>query len=428
MPVDPSNAILAVSRRTPFIAVAAVFLVVGLSLTAYRTWRQYSAPADTFDWQTRGHSDFHNGSYFPSLAFREGVNPYSSAVKEHYPLARSAPIYSPVVFVWHVPFTWVDVETGDVLFFIYNAALLGLLAWMGIAMSGSRMLWGLWLLLFGLLVFSRPGNVTLFTGYFTAELVIGTIIALHFAANRPWLSGVGMLIASGKPTYILPLIILMLCRRNFRAVAIGLMLCTIGGLLGLAWLASFASWSEVVQGINEGRLALHDDPTEDPVNTWTRIDLVGVIAKLTAWKPGDVVYLGSMLLLLALPGWMLWRLSPIESNRGATGLSALIVCLTILIGIYHHAYDCLLVVVPWIGLTFFQSIDRCKLSASARWAIAMLLAVPAVNYGSTRSFGRLMELEEDGALWAVLTSLNGVCLVLALGIALFSAYRFSKVH
>ena len=403
-------------------------VIAGVAATGYRTYRQYSMPSvDGFDWTNRGHSDFHNGAYFTSLAFRDGVNPYSTAAVDRYLLTRSSPIYSPVVFVWHMPFTFLSLHAADIAFFASNTAMLGLLAWMGISMSHQRFGWALWFLLFAILVFSRPGHITLFTGYFTAELVIGTIVALHFGATRPFVSSCGILLASGKPTYILPLVVLMVCRRNYRAVVGGLALSTVGALIGLGWLASFSSPMEVVAGINEGHVALHDDPTEDPINTWTRLDTVGTMSKVMGWKPSDPIYLLSMLVMLAIPGWLIFKASLNERNQGATGLTALISCLTILVSIYHHSYDSLVIVVPWIGLTFFKSIDPVEMPEWARRALAVLLAIPLANYFSTRIFQDKTGLSSQGWVWEVLTSANGCCLLLALVITLWCAWRHASI-
>ncbi len=425
---SPENSRLAWLNHPRIVTLLFLVLITGVAATGYRTYRQYSMPSGEFDWMNRGHSDFHNGAYFPSLAFREGVNPYSSAAVDRYLLTRSSPIYSPVVFIWHLPFSYMGLYEADIAFFVFNTAMIGLLAWMGIRMSGHRVRWGIWLMLSAILVYSRPGHVTLFTGYFTAELVIGTVIALHFASTRPFASGCGMLLASGKPTYILPLIVLMVCRRNYRAVIAGLVLCTIGGLVGLGWLVSFASPAEVVAGINEGRMALHDDPTEDPINTWTRLDSVGTISKVVGWKPNDGGYLSSMMFMLAIPGWVIFKVAANERNRGATGLTAMIVCLTILVSIYHHSYDSLLIAVPWIGLTFFRSIDQHELPDWARTVTAVLLAVPLANYLSTRVFQQKMGLDPQGPVWEILTSANGVCLLLALVVLVWNAWRLPKVN
>jgi hypothetical protein len=343
-------------------------------------------------------------------------------------MSRSAPPYSPTVFMLYAPLSYLSLERADVAYFSINALLIGLIACFGFTMSYQRFAWIPWLWVFGLLLLSRPGHITLVTGYFTAQLVIGSLIAIHFAKSRPVLSGLGMLLASGKPTYILPLTILMLCRKNFRAVAIGLVFCVLGAAIGLGWLASHSSFSQVVEGIKEGQSALHEDPTEDPVNTWTRLDTAGVVSKLMALKPDNKIYLATMLLLLVVPGIAVWRNTDSESNPGATGLTGMIACVAILITIYHHSYDCLLIAVPWIALTFFGKRVCPELTSFQRWTVSVLLGITAINYASTLRFREVLDLENQPVVWNVITSTNGVCLLVALVILIVAAFEPSQTE
>ncbi len=406
------------------IIVFLLLLIGGLiAATAYRTYSNYSVPKQgEFDWENRGLSDFHNGSYFAPMAFRDGVSPYSSEVVEKYPMAREAPTFSPSVFILHLPFTFFALHTADVLFFAYNTFLLALLAWLSIKMSRQKFQWIPVLSIFGLLLVSRPGHITLFTGYFTLELVIGCLLAFHYAKSKPVVSGLGMLLASAKPTYVLPLIFLMLCRRNFKAVALGILFCTIAGLAGLGWLASHTSVAELIDGIRNSQEAFHADESELPVNTWTRVDLVGMVAKVAKWAPENKFYLASMFVLMLIPGWAMFKHSKHETNSGASGLTAFIGLVTILITIYHHSYDCLLVVVPWVAVTFYAQTNLVELGKRSRWAIAFLAAVPAGNYLSTHSAMNVLKLDPQGTVWLLITLINGVCLFLVLVILISAAF------
>lgn len=405
------------------IIIALSFLLLAVGLTGLRTYKKYSDPSLPFDFTNSGMSDFHNGAYLPSLAFRDRVNPYSLEVCEKYNMARSAPPYSPIVFMIHLPLTCLSLQQADVVYFFINVMLIGLIALMALTMSKSEFRWAPWLWIFGLLMFSRPGHITVFTGYFTAQLVIGTLVALHFSKSRPFISGVGMLLASGKPTYIIPLTILMICRRDFRAVVIGLMFCVIAGVIGVGWLASDSSLSSVVDGVKQGQAAFDDDPNEDPVNSWTRLDIAGVVAKTMGWKPDNKTYLFVMLILLVIPGIAIWKTAPTELNPGATGLTAMITSLALLITIYHNSYDCLLISVAWVGVAFFRHQACPELKPIESRTIAVLLAMTAANYLSTLRFRTLLDLENQSPVWIVITSLNGVCLLLALLILIQAAFR-----
>ena len=405
--------------------IALIVVIVGVSLTGLRTYRQYAPPARIFDHSHTGMSDFHNGAFFPALAFREGVNPYSNEICDAYPTPRSVPPYSPIVFMLYAPLTFLSIEQADVAFFAINVLLVALIAYFGISMAGAKFEWAPWLWGIALLVYSRPGHITLFTGYFTAQLVIGTLLAVHFAKTRPVLAGLGMLLASGKPTYILPLTIMMLFRRDYKAVAIGLVFCVLAAAIGLGWIASHSNLEQVVQGVRQAQSAHHEDPSEDPVNTWTRLDAVGVVSKIMEWKPGNKTYFAAMLALLVMPGITVWRCTRNEGNTGATSLSGMIICLAMLVSIYHQSYDYLLMGVAWFGVAFFSAASG-ELKSYERFTLIALLGIPAVNYLSTSRFRDVMGFDDQSGMWTVITSVNGVCLLAAMLILIAVAWRTSK--
>jgi hypothetical protein len=222
------------------------------------------------------------------------------------------------------------------------------------------------------------------------------------------------MLASIKPNFIIPLIIVMLLRKNFRAVGIGLLLSVAAAAIGIGWLAYHNGLGQVIEDIRTGQNALHEDATEMPVNTWTRTDILAMIAKFTNWVPGDTVYLGFMLLFLAALGYSIQRASQFESNRGANGLSATIGLLAILLGLYHQSYDCLLLAVPVVGLLFFGKQTMPEASPMVRIAAALLMAVPAINFLSTMSAMDYLELERLSIGWQAITLINTIALSAAL--------------
>lgn len=411
-----------------------LFLTVAIAFAGYRTVNRYAQPSKSFDFAASGMSDFHNGSYFPTQAFLQGINPYALEVREHFPMARSTPPYSPVVFLLYSPFSFLDLPAADVAFFLGNFALMGLLAWMCALMTrrcvgssveakdcllnwiGSDLTATFWL--WGWLTFSRPGHITLFTGYFTLQLVLGTVLALHFANRRPWLSALGMLLASGKPTYILPLTALMLARRYYQATILGLVLCAIVAGGGIAWLATHSDLGSVVSGIQEGQAAFDDDPTEDPKNTWTRLDLMGMVAKIIHWKPDGKTYLAAMLISLAPICLILFVRSKQPSDQSqpdsAVNWAASICYLTLLLSIYHHSYDGLLASVTWAGLVLGGYHVMPHVNRRIRCGVLGLLTVPAVNYAATLRFRELVGIDNQSTIGNVIASVNGICLLLAL--------------
>ena len=408
---------LAEKRHHPVaIAAMAILMVLLISATAFRIHADYAPPPinNEFDWENRGHSDFHNGSYYPAQCFMNGACPYLTEDSAQYLMTRAAATYSPIVFAIHIPFAMLPLEMADIAFFACNVAMMMLLAYFSIRMSGAPFYWFDFLAITNLILMSRPGHMTMFTGYFTAEIVIGCIVALHFAHSRPKLSGLGMVLASIKPNFVIPLIIMMLWRRNYRAVFFGILFSAIAAVAGLGWLSYHNGMGQVIQDVRGGQAELHVDETEIPINTWTRTDLLGMYAKVVNSVPSDTMYLISMVVLSLVIGPIIYRFTPHESNRGATGLTAFVSVLAILVGIYHHSYDCLLMVVPAIGVLCYGSLTLKEVPVFWRNVVALMCVVPAINYVSTLSVMNLLGLERHSFSWQTVTMINGICLTVAL--------------
>ena len=427
--------------------LAVLAAALSIAFAGYRATARYATPARTFDFSKSGMNDFHNGVYFPSKAFAKGVNPYGQDVVKHFPMARSAPPYSPVVFMIYQPVTWLALPAADIVFFSLNVIALAGFAWCIVTTIrklvksssncllnwfGDDALASVWA--FTAIMLSRPGHITLFTGYFTAQLVIGVFIALHYARSKPLLAGVGMLLASGKPTYIIPLTILMLFRRDFKATVIGLLLCAVVATAGIGWLAVDSDVASVVEGIKQGQAAFDDDPTEDPINTWTRLDAMGVVSKIAGLKPSGAQYLAGMLALLIPIGYFIWQIRQKEILGGEDETfqpTAIIACLALLISIYHHSYDALLILPFWIALPLG---GRSLFPWLSGWRIHVafaLLTVPVINYVATLRFRELLVIDNQSAIWNAITAANGICLLAALilvALASFSNKDLSRAN
>ena len=129
-------------RHEPiWVAGMVALMLLFVSTTAYRIHSEYAPPPtdNEFNWENRGHSDFHNGSYFPALCYMQGDCPYSSDDASNYLMPRAAATYSPIVFVLHVPFAILPLELADVAFFVCNVAMLMLIAYFSIQMSGATL-------------------------------------------------------------------------------------------------------------------------------------------------------------------------------------------------------------------------------------------------------------------------------------------------
>ncbi|MGN6136072.1 MAG: glycosyltransferase family 87 protein [Aureliella sp.] len=363
-------------------------LVVGIALalagSAARSIRSYDAPmVAEFDRARAGQFDFHNGIYFPALAFVEGVSPYGERFADLYPVTRPLPLMSPLVLVLHAPLAAMPVRAAEIVYFAINSLLMAALAWMCVAWlppGTRRTLW--WLASLLLIVASRSGHTTLFTGYLTTEMVCGTLLALACAARRPWLSAVGVALTSCKPTYAIPLFLLMIARGDHRAAWRGLGLSIVGAGLGAGRLLLAATPAQLWADIQHGQAAHMSDSYELPVNTWTRIDLLAVIAKWLEWAPSEAIHLVVMVLLLPLPALALWQLKRARADERAAGLSSSLIAVSIVATLYHHVYDALLVFPAIFGLWLSEPSTQ-RGSRNLRVVIAGLLLFVTWNYAGS---------------------------------------------
>ena len=208
-------------------------LIVWASAT--RTSRVYHVPQPGAP-ITFGMCDFHNAVYIPGLAFRRGDNPYSAAYARAYPVNRELPPYSPLLLPPAAVLSLLPLHQADVTWFVFNLLLV-----LALAAVIIRHL-------------DRPVSVASVFSLAAQFLPLGPATVIRYLANspcawccrrwrrcvgliRPWLSGVALAIASIKPTFGLPLGILLLFRRRWRAAFAGLLLSVLGAAAALGWLA-----------------------------------------------------------------------------------------------------------------------------------------------------------------------------------------------
>jgi len=98
-----------------------------------------------------------------------------------------------------------------------------------------------------------------------------------------------------------------------------------------------------------------------------------------------------------------------------------LICLTILIGSYHQAYDALLLAQPGVALAAGRWGRGAVAPAALRWTILALLAVPGVNYLATGTL--TSELAVGDPVWLAITLMNPAALLAAWALHLRVAWR-----
>lgn len=403
------------------------------SVSAYRIYRGHQTPGP-FDPELQGYCDFQNGCYFPSLAFARGLSPYGEDYAEQYPVERSIPFFSPTILAFHIPWALLPLTVAEVCYFIWSIGLTLAISflivhWLAKAQPERfhqpELRWLLGTSLACFLLVSRGGQQTIFTGYFTLELVLASLVAVHYARTKPNLSGLALLLVSGKPTYILPLGILMAFRGNFRALAIGAGLSIVSLIAGFWWIAPESGFSGLIEEIRVSQETHRLDPYERPVYTWIRVDALAILAKWLQWDPAESAYLSFMLVTLVPAGCLLfWYHRRVNDGGGVPGISGAVVLLLPQIAMYHHVYDCIVLLPICVAALLSRSANWQKISPLARLLIAAGCAFPGLNYLSSQMIFQKLGLV--GFSFQLVTSLNCGALILASTIMLVSLVVVAK--
>lgn len=390
--------------------------------TTYRSISKYHEPTmGELDRSKQGLFDFHNGIYYPALAMTEGYDPYGPEFAAEFPVTRQIPPYSPLALVLHWPLGWMPLRVAEVVYYLTTLGLLmtiGVLAVNNIAKLKERKTWMLMAILFVLA--SRSGHTTLFTAYFTAELVLGTIIALRFAESRPIVSGLGIALASIKPNFGIPLILLMAMRGNWRAVIYGGAFTIIGAMLGIAILLQHVDFATFIRDVKSSDSAHVTDDYELPVNTWTRVDTLAVVAKWTQTNPTAPIALAVMVLLMIFPNWTLIRLSRRGDRTGDQSYSGVLILSVGLSALYHHAYDALLLIPAAFSLLLNQEWRRWFAMPTRVLLAAGLMFIPW-NYISAEVV--LQRLNLSPVTLQIATSTSGVVLLVCCLVMTIRVFR-----
>lgn len=399
--------------RHPLVAIALVFSVMGLLFAIHRRIENnYHTPRGT-ELGRFGFVDFHNGIYWPAHALASRISPYGAEYLAAYPVERSVPFYWPTTFWIHLPLAFLPLPSAEVVYFL---SMLAMVCGLGlIALRAAEIPYSVgWLALIVLAILaSRSGYGTIFSGYFTFELALATLLALR-CGDRPWLGGVLFAIAASKPTYGIPLAVMMIARGHGRAVAVGAGLSIAAGLLFYWWLLPGRSWDFWLTDIRFGQAQHMADPNEIPELSWTRVDATGLVAKWLRWDPGELLQLAIFLVVCLWPARQIWRMRQDPEAISLASRSTLVSLLSMSVLLYRHYYDLVLLIVPVTVLLFGRAGWLARVSWRARSGLAVLMLAAMYNYGSTLSFFERYAVDRPGLIFQVLTSLSGLATLVAL--------------
>ncbi len=403
-------------RLVATVAVLAFALMVGL--IARRAVRVYHEPGPAPD--GFGLIDFHNAIYFPGKAFAAGENPYSAEYAAKYPVNRALPPYSPLLLVLALPFGLLPIHVGDVSWFACNTMLTVVLAAVCLRMNRLPLTIATVFGLAAAILATRAGHSNLILGQVTLPMVLAVYLALAFADQSLWRSALGVALATIKPTFGLPLAGLMLCRGQWRPVVLGAILAVLATAPAVAWMSAGSGFS--LHSLQASRDAHVADSDVDPESAWMRVDTLNGLARLSPGWLANSSELVPLFIHVLVVGVFLWRFGAVrDETSAAMTVSAAIVCLTILVSVYHMIYDAL-IVVPFVVAGLMRYLPAWR--AMPRWfsvGVALLLWAVLMNYVATYSI--LERLAITGVARDVCVSLNGLLLLAALLLLMIYQWR-----
>src|SRR5579885_3093228 len=358
-------------RLARMLALAALGLAV--AVFAYRVVHDLELRGLSLGAQSWALVDFAEQIYGPERSFLEGKNPYRG-----YPVPNSFAGYAPHTLLVHLPFGLASFDTAASAYAATVILLTVALAWVALRAAGERPTLATTAGLGALLLVSRPGQMNAINGNITAQVVLGAYAALVCAHRRTALAATGLVVA--------------------------LILPPAGGVAGLV--------ASVRHGVEAFRLARETNP----VSGWMRIDALAVLGKL-AGRPLPAPVEAAVSLAILGAGLIGVRRFLAAGGAAEAPVVTALICLTIAVFTYQQAYGALLLVLPMLALER----DAPPLVGARRLVVVGLMAVPFANYLSTYTV--LEHLGVHGWKFLVLTSANGVALVVAWTVVLVAALR-----
>jgi len=345
--------------------------------------------------------DFYATAYNSARAVLEGQSPYSVGY----------PPFAPSHLLFHLPFALLSPRAAAIAYFLFTALLTIPLAQLALALVRVKSDPARVLLLAAAILLSRPGHWTLLVGQLSIVLSIAAYSTLLFGAARPMLAGWALSAAMFKPTWGVPLALLLWAWGRRKAAALGLALTALVNLPLLAFL--IAREGGLRQFIAAALSAYQGFETfVDPLTAKGRTDATSLISRFIGvpLSGPEQILLTAVILLLSIAAL---RSLARRATYPADALAVGIICLaTSLVG-YHQGYDLVLLAAPFLAAA--MPISSSWIPPRLRLAVLILFSILALNWISTESVIAALRPSRD--LLLVMTSVNGLCVAL-----LFLAY------
>jgi hypothetical protein len=358
-------------------------------------------------------TDFYTAAYYPVQALLHGRNPHNSdQFMALYPVADPYPPYAPSNLLFHLPFGLLPPIPAAIAYFVLTTLLTLVLAHFALRLADVTASTTRVFLLAGAILLSRPGHWTLLLGQVAILLTCGTYFALLHGRHFPAQSGVALLLTLLKPTFGVPLALLMWAWDRRRAVASGVLLAALVNLPLVAILAAreggLRRFLEVLLAGYTGWQAL---PGVGPESAHDRVDAASLVSRfLGAPLSNSNQALLAVVILLAAA--IVLRLLARHATPASRNLAVGIICLATSIVGFHRTYDLVILTAPFLAVAV-RGLPETS-GRALRPIFLTLFTLIAINWLATDAV--LDAWHPSHMAWLIVSSVNGLCLaVLLLG-------------
>ncbi len=407
------------------------FIAVGSWLTV-TTWHAISSSR----LDVGLHTDFRDAVYYPVVALRDHVNPYDADTYfRHYPVGQEFPLYTPVHLLLHLPLLAFSLSTARAIDLGWNLVLVLGLAAAALRLAGHRLRLVSVFGLGTLVLLSDPGKFDLRTGQPTLIIVIGAYLVWRARPPRPeadstqlpagavpMVIGVmALAVVWSKPTFAIPLTVLLLVRDQRRVALLGTGLGAALSALVLPWLIDAAgSVSNLVQSWQDSA-RITSQSVQSRLGSGLRIDAANTFVRVSRLHPSELVGALGGLALLTGGAVLIRRLHRSDPDGDREELSLTLGCLLVLTCLYHVPYDELLLIGPMVLLARRAPAAAIAWPRRTRVAVFVLLLIPLVDPLGWSPINAV--LGKSGFEWMLGPTMLSLDILVALGLCIWAAGR-----
>jgi len=345
-------------------------------------------------------TDFYSAAYNPVHSVLEGQTPYDRD--------STFPPYAPLHLVVHLPFALLPPQAAAIGYFLFTVILTLALAVLALRLARLEAKPQLVLALAAAVLLSRPGHWTLLLGQVSILLTVLSYLIFVHERDSPALAGWALCGVLLKPTYGVPVALLLWAwgRRKIAALGLGLAI-----VVNLPLLALFAQreggLGALIRAAVGGYRGWQEISDVNPATSNTRTDAVSLISRFVGNPLSSIEQVILAGCILVVTGLVLRRLAKFPTESANVVAVSLICVATSLVG-FHRGYDLVLLTAPFLMVARPASLPR--IPPGVRAMILLLFSVPALNWVATESV--LARWQPSHPVWLGVTSLNGLCILI----------------